>query len=273
MKPSRRRRPFVDLRAAELEPAARVDPGMFLGRFDAAALRQELADAGILDGLAARGYRDVVVRTSVDEGEHQLKIFFAGGASALVDLRLAEASSLLREPLLLRLGLEVLSFLSMHWLALQDPRAPFSPDRPRLPGQDHPGLGLLKHFYLRLIRWAEDWGKDGLINFPDYYHNAVFYSQAFRFVSPARQGRFEALRAALAPVGVAAASWAVDEGRVREEVEGVRKPFVWEPGEMVAPLAPDLRHYLESEAYRRAAEAARAKARFVVEGRGEVERR
>jgi hypothetical protein len=266
MKPSRPRRPFVDLRPAEVEPAAHVDPGRFLGRFGAAALRQELADAGILDGLAARGYGDVVIRTSVAEGEHQLKVFAAGGTVALVDLRLAEASSLLREPLLLRLGLEVLSFLSMHWIALQDPRASFSADKPRLPGQDHPGLGLLKQFYLRLIRWADDWGKDGLVNFPDYYHNAVFYSQVFRFVSPVRQGRFEALRAVLAPLGVAAASWAVDEGRVAEETEGPTTPYAWEPGEMVAPLAPDLRRYLESDAYRRAVEAARAKARFVVRG-------
>jgi hypothetical protein len=255
----------VDLRPAEVEPAAPGDPGLFLGRFAAAGLRQELADAGILDGLARRGYRDVDIRTSLAEGEHQLKIFAAGGTVPLVDLRLAEASSLLREPLLLRLGLEVLSFLSMHWLSLQDPRVSFSPDRPRLPGQDHPGLGLLKLFYLRLIRWAEDWGKDGLVNFPDYYHNAVFYSPVFRFISPARQGRFEALQAALAPLGVAGASWAVAEGRVREEAGGVSTPYPWEPGEMVAPIAPDLRHYLQSEAYRRAAEAARAQARLALE--------
>ncbi len=265
MKPARPRRPFIDLRPAEVQPAARVDPALFLGRFDAATLRLELAEAGILEGLAARGYREVEIRTDVEAGEHQLRTFAPGGTEPLVDLRLAEATSLLREPLLLRVGLEVLSFLSMNWLSLQDPAASFSAERPRLPGQRHPGLGLLKQFYLRLMGWAEDWGKDGLLNFPDYYHNALFYAQVFRFVSPLRQGRFEALREALTSLPLAAASWAVDGGRVVEETERGRAPYVWEPGEMVAPLTPDLRAYLDSEAYRRAAAEARTRARFVLE--------
>jgi hypothetical protein len=266
VKPARPRRPFIDLRPAELQPAARADPALFLGRFDASALRRELAEAGIFEGLAARGYRDVTVKTGVEGGEYQLKLLPLGGSVALVDLRLSEASTLVREPLLYRLGLEVLSFLSMHWLALQDPAAAFTPERPRLPGQSYPGLGLLKHFYLRLIRWAEDWGKDGLLNFPEYYHSAVFYSQVFRFISPVRQGRFEVLRELLAPFPVAAASTAVDEGRVFVEAEGSRAPYAWEPGEMVAPLTSDIRAYLDSGAYRSAAEAARLQARFVLDG-------
>ena len=108
MKPTRPRRPFIDLRPAELQPAARADPALFLGRLDAAALRGELAEAGILEGLAARGYRDVTTRTAVEEGEYQLRVFPAGGSVPLVDLRLSEASTLIGEPLLYRLGLEVL---------------------------------------------------------------------------------------------------------------------------------------------------------------------
>lgn len=42
--------------------------------------------------------------------------------------------------------------------------------------------------------WAASWHKDGLLNLPEYYHNAVFYSAIFRFIAPVRQGRFEALQ-------------------------------------------------------------------------------
>jgi hypothetical protein len=257
---SRARRGFVDLRAAELEAAAPVRSSLFLGRLDEAALRRELDEAGILGGLAARGYERVQLRTSVESGEHRLRILPAGGTKTLVDLRLSEASTLFKEPRRGRLGLEVLSFLSMGWLALQDPDRPFTPDRPRLPAQDHPGLGLARAVYRRLLVWAEDWGKDGLLNFPEYFHNALIYAPAFRFLSPVREGRFRALRRDLAKLSMAEAAWAVEEGRVREEPGGA--VLRWEPAEMVAPLSHDVRQYLESADYARVVEETAERALF-----------
>jgi hypothetical protein len=257
------RRGFVDLRPAELEAAAPVRTSLFLGRLDPDALRRELEDAGVLAGLAARGYARVQIRTSVESGEHRLRVLPAGGTRPLVDLRLSEVSTLVDAPGAGRLGLEVLSFLSMNWLMLQDPDRPFPDDRPRLPGQDHPGLGLARVLYQRLLQWAEDWGKDGLLNFPEYFHNAVIYSPAFRFFSPAREGRFRALRRDLEAFSMAAASWAVDEGRVREEPgDAVVR---WEPAEMVAPISHDVRRYLDSAGYAAAVEDAASRTRFRVE--------
>jgi hypothetical protein len=248
------------LRPAEVGLAAARE-GLFLGRLEAGELRRELEEAGILAGLAARGHRDVLLRASVETGEHRLRILSADGRATLVDLRLAEASALLKEPGLFRLGLELLSLLSMHWLALQDPLAAFTPERPRLPGQRYPGLGLSRLFYERLLRWAEEWGKDGLVNYPQYFHNAVFYRRAFRFISPVRQGRLEALLRDLGGRPVAEASAALEEGRVEEAGVG---GAAWEPGEMVSPLTRGIRGYLDSPDYRRAAEAAREAARFTL---------
>jgi hypothetical protein len=39
-------------------------------------------------------------------------------------------------------------------------------------------------------------------------------------------------------------------------------PLTWEPAEMMAPLAHDLRHYVESEDYGKALAAAREGVRF-----------
>lgn len=254
------RRAFVDLKTAEVEAAAPVRSTLFLGRLDPESLRRELEEAGVMAGLAARGYERVAIRTSVESGEHRLRVVPAGGTAVLVDLRLAEAATLLREPRLSRLGLEVLSFLSMNWLALQDPDRGFAPERPRLPGQDHPGLGLSRAVYRRLLLWAEDWGKDGLLNFPEYFHSALIYAPAFRFISAAREGRFQALRRDVGALSMAEASWAVENGRVLEEASGA--PLVWEPAEMVAPVSHDVRRYLEAPDYGRAVEDAAARTRF-----------
>jgi hypothetical protein len=251
---------FLDLKAAELEAAAPVRPGLFLGRLDPAMLRRELEEAGILSGLVERGYASLRIRASLESGEHRLRLLPVGGNTPLLDLRMSESSTFLKDPRMSRLGLEVLSFLAMNWLTLQDPRRGFSADRPALPGQEHPGFGLLRHVYSRLILWAEDWGKDGLLGFPEYYHNAAIYSRAFRFLSPVRQGRFQALRRALAGLSLAEASRLVQEGRVRDE--GTGEALDWQPAEMVAATSIDVRLYVDSAPYQAAAEEAEKAARF-----------
>jgi hypothetical protein len=256
-----RRRAFVDLRPADLTPPRTARPGrLFLGRFDEEALRRELADAGVLDGLAARGYPDVLMRTTVEDGEHAVQILVDSIDTPLVDLRLAEVATLTADPVLRRRGVDILSFLSIEWVSLQDPGREFTTERPRLPGQRYPGLGLGRRLYARLRDWAAAWGKDGLLNFPEYLHNAVFYSETFRFLSAARQGRFEALWRDLSALGVAAASTAVAEGRVVERESN--EPFRWESAEMVDPLTDPLRDHLCSAEYRREADAVRDALRF-----------
>jgi hypothetical protein len=249
---SRRRRSFVELRSSELE--IRHDGSQFL-RFDRDGLRRELDDAGIPAGLRARGYAELDLRIEYEAGEHRLRIEPAGSGVSLVDLRLAEAATVVEEPLLQARGLSVLSFLSIHWLSLQDPHGRFTPEKPQLPGQIHPGLGLARPLVERLRCWALAWGKDGLLNVPEYFHNAVFYSPEFRFLSPQRQGRFEALSRDLAHLHVARASSAVEAGAVVEDPAGA--PYRWQPGDMVAPLSEPLRACLDSEEHAAAVTRAR----------------
>lgn len=253
------RGPFLDLRPAESWARAAVRGDLFLGRFDAAALRRELLEAGLLGALAERGYPNLSVRLSALGDEHRLRLLAPGLLAPLVDLRLAELTAFFTHPPRLRLGLEVFSLLTVRGLVMQDPRGVFPADRPRLPGQDHPGLGLFSRLLGRLHQWAEDWGKDGLLAFPPHYHVAVMASRSLRFVSAARQGRFDALRRDLAGHPLADASRAAGASGV---VDQAGAPFPWEPAEMVAPLAHDLRHYVESEDYEKALESAREGARF-----------
>ncbi|HEY7515281.1 MAG TPA: hypothetical protein VIC87_12415, partial [Vicinamibacteria bacterium] len=207
--------------------------------------------------LRDKGYDDARVQVDCAGGEHRLRVLPREGRVALVDLRVTEPAFLLEPE---GEAPEVLSALEIRWLALQNPGARFTRERPRLPGQRHPGLGLGRAMIARVLSWAAAWGKDALLSLPQYFHNAVFYSPPSLFVSPRLQGRFLALRRDLAALHVAAASAAVARGDVVEEPGG--EPFRWEPGEMAVALTPRLERHLGGEAYARDVASARDTSRF-----------
>jgi hypothetical protein len=257
------RRTSLELRPEELGLPSTGEPRLFLGRLTTGALRAELEAAGIPAFLAARGFRGVRVDTDLAEGEHRLRVAAADDGALLVELRLAELATPLPAALRGR-GPENLHVLAILWVALQNPRASFTPERPRLPGQDHPGLGVGRRLYEVLRGWAGAFGKDALLNVPEHYHNALFYAGQFRFLDPVEQGRFEALRRDLAGLGVADASFAIEERRVRDEAAD--RPFAWDPGAMVAPVGAALGAVLAGAPYRDAVAASREVARFRVAG-------
>jgi hypothetical protein len=123
------------------------------------------------------------------------------------------------------LGAEV---LYVHWLSLRNPRAQFSEKRPRLPGQDVPGLGLALEAGTMLARMAVRLGLAGVAFRPAWYHTAYAARREFTFVDPERQGRFEALVRDLGDTPLLEATNLVADGRVL--VNG--KPYAWEADEM-----------------------------------------
>lgn len=251
-----------ELREVVLPTAPSQAEGLFLDRLTPAALERELEAAGILDQLSARGYSGFALDVGRVEREHRLRLLAAGVETPLLELRVSEMTCVPKEPMLRARGVDVLYLLAVHWLALQDPRAEFSPGRPPLPGQAYPGLGVGRSLLSRLLVWSHDWGKDALINYPAYYHSAVLYSRLFRFLSPRREGRMDALRRDLEALDITEASWAVEEGRVVEEPAG--KVLRWRPSEMVAPLTRVLKSYMKSGEYEAAVAAARDAVRYRV---------
>jgi hypothetical protein len=137
--------------------------------------------------------------------------------------------------------------LYIHWLSLRDPQARFSERRPKLPGQDVPGLGVAREATELLVLMAQQLGLEGVAFRPAFYHTAYVARAKFAFVDPVRQGEFEALvrdfrGKALDVVSVAAshgtvrhaggayqwepslmASWARHEGEAAERLAAVRE--------------------------------------------------
>ncbi len=210
-----------DLTADEIEEALGLGPRrqrLLLGFYTAAGMEHALFRYGIFDPLERMGYRQLrVVFDRSGPGERMRVLGSAAGEEhVLIELVLARRRVL---------DLEV---LFVHWLCLRNPRAQFSALRPRLPGQDVPGLGIAREAGTMLGRMAVRLGLAGVAFRPAHYHNAYAARHAFAFVDPARQGRFEALMRDLAGLPLLEATIAVDEGRVR--LEGA--PYGWEADEM-----------------------------------------
>ncbi len=133
-----------------------------------------------------------------------------------------------------RRGIDGGSFLFINWLSLRNPRAKFSPQRPQLPGQEVPGLGLAREMSQILALMAKRLVLDGIAFRPSWYHMAFAGRHTGRFVTPARQGRFEALVRDLKHLPLLEVTHALSDGRVQLNGE----PYKWEPEEMIQWLVP-----------------------------------
>jgi acetoin utilization deacetylase AcuC-like enzyme len=151
--------------------------------------------------------------------------------------------------------------LFVEWLLLQNPAAEFDDRRPRLPGQEHPGLGLLGPVAGLLVAMADALQLSGVAFMPANYYIAVLSQNHLRFVDPVAQARFEALHQALGGLSLSQASRALEEGRVRDTQTNL--PERWEPSPMVMP-GKVMRQRLDSPEYQAALDAARGRYHFTV---------
>ncbi|MGH7644984.1 MAG: hypothetical protein ACREMR_05305 [Gemmatimonadales bacterium] len=154
-------------------------------------------------------------------------------------------------------GMEV---LSVEWLLLQNPRRRFGGAIRPLPGQQHPGLGLLREVIGLLVAVCEMLRLDGVVYLPAQYYLAVLGQRYMRCLSPADQGRLEALQTTLAGLSLADAGRALAEGRVVDAATGAAQS--WPPVPVVLPVSARLRAAVGGPAYDEAVRRARERLRF-----------
>jgi acetoin utilization deacetylase AcuC-like enzyme len=210
-----------------------------LGYYSRHGLELLLERLGFFQQLRDRGFRHPVL--DVELGHERGETIRVYGApdrrELLLELRMNRNRRLVP-------GMEV---LYVEWLLLQNPRAAFTERLPPLPGQEHPGLGLLGEVAAWLVVMCETLGLDGVVFVPAHYYTAALGQHRLRFLAPEDQARFEALREAVAGMSLAQAERAIAAGRVvnATTAEAVR----WRPAPMVAPVSGRLRALVESPAY------------------------
>jgi hypothetical protein len=210
-----------ELTSEEIEEELGMRPRrqrVLLGFYTESGIEHAFYRFGLFDHLERLGYRQL--RAAFDapgEGERVRILGQLGGEEHL-----------LVEAVLERRRVAGVEALYVHWLSLRNPRAQFTPLRPRLPGQEVPGLGLMREIGTMLALMAARLGLGAVVFRPAHFHTAFAARHAFQFVDPDRQGRFEALLRDLAGVPLLEATSAVAAGHVK--LDG--KPYAWEADEM-----------------------------------------
>ncbi|HZZ85842.1 MAG TPA: histone deacetylase [Anaeromyxobacteraceae bacterium] len=216
-----------DLSAADLEEALGLRPRrdrLLLGYYTRAGMEHALYRYGILDHLGRLGYDHFRVKFDGANPGERFRLF----------ARSRGQEELLLEFVYERRRVAGREVLYVHWASLRNPRAQFSDKRPRLPGQEVPGLGMAREAGEMTALMARRLGLAGVAFRPAWYHTAFGARHNFTFVDPLRQGRFEAMVRDLAGLPLRESTLAVADGRILMNGQ----PYAWEADEMAFWLEP-----------------------------------
>jgi hypothetical protein len=228
----------------------------FLATFSRHAVELQLEQLGVLDKVRTLGFETPTLVLDIPRGLDQVLRLYGGPhrTDLLMELKASRSRGIVPDAEVIEIG----------WLLLQNPRASFAANRPQLPGQEHPGLGLLREVVSWLIVVCERLRLDGIAFVPSQYYMAGVGARHLKFVDPAHQGRFEALHAAIRTLGFAQANQALNAGEVVDDATG--EPVRWEPRPMVLPVSDRLRARVAGRDYREEAARVRSRVSFKVLG-------
>lgn len=205
----------------------------FLGRYTVHGIELALEKSGLLDRIRAEGYESLHLEADLagETGQTLRLVSSQPEREVLLELRARRDSSFVE-------GLEV---IFVEWLLSQNPRAEFLVHRPELPGQKHPGLGLLRDVASLLWVGCEALGLDGFAFVPSHVALAL---QSFDLAVVVDREKARELGGALR--AVEGASFvekvrALEEGRVLRARDG--RPFRYEPVPMLIPVSEKARQY------------------------------
>ncbi len=226
---------------------------LYLNYYSREGILTALQEYGILDRLRKEGMEGFhLVLDLEDPFRHKMRLYHGGEERPdRMIMELIAREGVVQIPEGLRGPGEeqkgAFSVMLIEWICMQNPQAVFSSERPPLPGQEYPGLGIGYEIYQMLVQIGMRVNKDGLMNRPQHYHNAKLYHETFKFLDPVREGRLIALIRDSEDHNLADVSWAVYHGCLQEDATGETVP--WEGGILIYPLAKKLRRYFASRAY------------------------
>lgn len=218
----------------------------FLGYYTQHVIELSLERYGVFDRLRALGFPSPTIAWNLnDPVGHVIRVYGDAQQQELVGEICVRRDAR---------AIPNATVLYLEWLLLQNPRQSTGA-KPLLPGQKHPGLGMVAEVVGLLVMICERLHLDGVAFVPAHYHTGAVGKSFMHFLDPEDEAFARALHAVRGSRTLAEMSWALAQGHVTNKGERVS----WRPRPMVLALSDGLRERVGGENYERAVKAAMAK--------------
>lgn len=225
----------------------------FLNRFKKEDIHKIINKSNLADYLKENNFSDDIFKIYTDEASiHHLEIFNKkeSDENLLIDLRLSLArlspKNLIKKPLILESSFDM---IVIEWLSTRNPKKScYADNRPQLPGQKSPGLGVLKHMMTMMYLVAKDITSDGFLDVPDHLHLAVMYSKKFRFFDPEKEGFVKAIKRDLEDLSLYQIAMADVTSCIRDLKSG--HIVKYDPGKQIFPISRRMERYFKTKEYK-----------------------
>ncbi|MCP4129799.1 MAG: hypothetical protein GY754_02165 [bacterium] len=224
---------------------------LFLNRFSKNEMLEVIKNVGLLDHLHDKGFSHIAIDFDRDDTYiHALRMYHKtiNEKNLLIDVRLSESKIEVNKKIAAAIkDREPFDMLVVEWASAQNPDEEFSGDKPRLPGQEKPGLGVLLFLMKMMYVMGKEIRKDGFMDVPDHFHLAVMYSRKFKFIDPVDEGILLAVMRDLKEYSLSDLTWGFLTGTIFDESTGEYQ--VYTPSGQVAWLSPRMEKYFSSPKY------------------------
>ncbi len=225
---------------------------LFLQRFNRDELWHMSEKIGLVSHLHKKGFDKIILDIDVDESRiNYFSIYMKEKRpeNRLLDVRLSEAT-FMPDKKFFSEGASIIPYemINIEWISARNPYINFSKERPQLPGQSSPGLGILKYCFRMIYLMASEIFKDGFMDVPDHMHGAIMYSSDFMFFDPVHEAILRAVMRDLKMYSISDISWGILTSTVIEKTSG--QPQVYDPCEQVHSVSRRMKKYFQSDLYR-----------------------
>jgi len=213
----------------------------FFGYYSKQGLTLALKRYGMVKKLRELGYEQIDIKFEQrEDGSHSLTVFAPPFRKEGIIAEFVGRKTSLNE---------IFPVLKIEWLCLQNPKGKFSPEKPQLPGQEYPGLGLGRDVLSLIMLMGIRLKFHALTNTPDHFHNALIYSNTFYFVNPIDGGKLNAMVKFMNEnnLNLAQTAWLLEEEKIYDK--NTDKPFKWTPATQILPLRTSLEEKYHQKEY------------------------
>ena len=225
---------------------------LFLKRFKEKDIYFMMRKIGLVRHLNKMGFKKLIIEIGVDDADiHYMKVYWEEKTSSkqLIDLRVSEVTFLPDSKFFPEdANIMPYNMIKIEWLSAKNPLKEFGENKPQLPGQANPGLGVLRFCFKVLYIFAKIVYKDGFIDVPNHMHGAIMYSKKFKFFDPAHEGMIRAIIRDLDGYSLNDISWGIITGTIIDLNKD--KPVVYDPGPQIHYASRRMKKYFRSKKYK-----------------------